>query len=391
MQPDDQVHGVQDHQQTVGNEPGSRRLWWQLRVWYGMTATAWFRLLWRNRFAVAPSRLGIVAVATTMSLFNSLLAFAQWALFSRRIKRMVLRDDPIFVLGHWRSGTTLLHELLALDPDHHVASTYACLAPEHFLVSEKLLGWCLRFFLPQTRSQDDVTVGLAQPQEDEWAICTLGLPTLYQAVAFSGRLERTREFFDLESLPPRLRESWIARWLQFLKAVSLPAPAKRLVLKSPLHTARISMLLNKFPNARFVHIARESHSVHASTMRLWRRLAEDEGLQSADAEALETFVRQNYAQLNGSYESQASAIPAGQLYELRYEKLVANPVATMQKLYNDWQLDDAQVSPLWADYINKRANFRTAKYPSSLCPPSGKIQLGGGSNERDLVRQREVA
>jgi omega-hydroxy-beta-dihydromenaquinone-9 sulfotransferase len=381
MQPDDQGKC----------EIGSRRKWWQLRVWYGMTAAAWFSLLWRNRFSVAPSRLGICAVATGMSLFNSLLAWAQWALFSRRVERVALREDPIFVLGHWRSGTTLLHELLTLDPDHHSPSTYACLAPKHFLVSEKMLGWCLRFFLPSTRSQDDVAVGLAQPQEDEWAICTLGLPTLYQAVAFSGRLEQAQKYFILEDLQPLMREKWIACWMRFLKAVALQSRHKRLVLKSPLHTARIAMLLSKFPQAHFVHIARDPHAVHASTLRLWRRLAEDESLQAVDADAIEAFVQQNYEQLSDSYEVQASAIPPDRLYELRYEELVFDPIAAMRKLYEHWQLDDAGVNPLWVDYVKKMATFRTAKYPPLRGAPGGDIQLGDASNERDSCRQREVA
>jgi omega-hydroxy-beta-dihydromenaquinone-9 sulfotransferase len=382
MQPSEQEDCERNQRSTVGHEPGSRRLWWQLRVWYGMTARAWFSLLWRNRFAVAPSRLGICAVASCFSLMNSGLAWIQWAFLSRRIDRVALRDDPIFVLGHWRSGTTLLHELLALDPDHHSPSTYACLAPEHFLVSEKMLGPLLRFLLPRTRSQDDVAVGLNQPQEDEWAICTLGLPTPYQAIAFSRRLNQAQQYFDLESLQPQLGERWVTRWMRFLKAVAWQMPGKRLILKSPLHTARIPLLLAKFPKARFIHLKRNPQDVCASTMRLWRRLAEDEGLQGVDSDAIEAFVLENYQQLFQNYVAHASAIPHDRLYELRYEELVSDPVAAVRKLYEYWQLDFVGVSPLLADYVSKIANFRTASYPPSLRAPCVDSQFGGASDER---------
>ena len=44
-------------------------------------------------------------------------------------------EGPVFVLGHWRSGTTLLHEILALDPQFEAPTTYQCLNPHSFLLS----------------------------------------------------------------------------------------------------------------------------------------------------------------------------------------------------------------------------------------------------------------
>lgn len=49
-------------------------------------------------------------------------------------------SDPVLILGHWRSGTTLLHERLALDAQVGFSSSYACFAPGHFLVTERILG-----------------------------------------------------------------------------------------------------------------------------------------------------------------------------------------------------------------------------------------------------------
>jgi hypothetical protein len=49
----------------------------------------------------------------------------------------VVSPAPVFVLGFWRSGTTLLDELLCCDPRFGFPSTYACLNPAHFLLSER--------------------------------------------------------------------------------------------------------------------------------------------------------------------------------------------------------------------------------------------------------------
>ena len=47
------------------------------------------------------------------------------------------------IIGHWRSGTTMLHELLILDPRHTFPNTYQCFEPLHFLWTE--------WFVPRTR------------------------------------------------------------------------------------------------------------------------------------------------------------------------------------------------------------------------------------------------
>ena len=71
-------------------------------------------------------------IVTLVSLMNSLFWLMQSALYGRKIAATDIEEDPIFVIGHWRSGTTLLHELLILDPRHTYPDTFACFAPNHF-------------------------------------------------------------------------------------------------------------------------------------------------------------------------------------------------------------------------------------------------------------------
>src|SRR3954447_11011480 len=80
----------------------------------GITFGDWVRLLRDNQFHVRPRRLARALAITSQSAQNSVL---------RRIEdsryREAVRDakvlPPLFVLGHWRSGTTHLHNLMALD------------------------------------------------------------------------------------------------------------------------------------------------------------------------------------------------------------------------------------------------------------------------------------
>jgi hypothetical protein len=87
-------------------------------VWLGFEFFAWLRLLARNRFAVAPARIPRAVGITLAAAVNSSLRGVQALVYGRRVRRTPVPDDPIFIIGHWRTGTTMLHELLALDPRH---------------------------------------------------------------------------------------------------------------------------------------------------------------------------------------------------------------------------------------------------------------------------------
>lgn len=347
------------------SDTGERRRPWQLRVWHGMTAGAWFRLLGRNRFAVSPSRWHRALILSLVSVNNSALSALQNLLFGRRISRTELRSDPLFILGHWRSGTTLLHELLSLDENHIYPTTYACLAPQHFLVSRKLFGRWLRMLAPKRRSQDDVRVDFNAPQEDEWALCTAGLPTPYQIVAFPNHGSPFPNYATLRDVPTEDLDRWKDAWLQFLRAISLNS-SKRLVIKSPLHTARLNAILALFPNARFVHVVRDPRDVFPSTLRLWRRLAEDEGLQVPRQADFTELVLANYREMYEAFEQSRARIPTDRLCEIRYEDLVEDPTNIVRTIYQRLNLGSFEsVRPEIERYVSKMRGFKTNRYELS--------------------------
>src|SRR6516165_6010551 len=92
---------------------------WAPRIWEGFDFFAWLRLLARNRFAIHPAYWYIAVIVTFVSACHSAVRFLQVALYGNRVARTPIRHAPLFIIGHWRTGTTLLHEFLIRDLRHN--------------------------------------------------------------------------------------------------------------------------------------------------------------------------------------------------------------------------------------------------------------------------------
>src|SRR3989304_993251 len=332
---------------------------WIPRFWDGMGFSAWFSLLARNRFAIAPHRIMMAIIVATLGIINFILWIIEIVLFGRSIAKTRLQHDPIFVIGHWRSGTTLLHELLVLDGRHTFPDTYACFAPNHFLVSAWLFKPLLRFLLPSQRPVDNMPAGWDRPQEDEFALCNMGVHSPYLTAVFPNHPPQYQEYLDLANLPRKAIDFWKSKLLWFLQCLTLRAP-KRIVLKSPAHTCRIKVLLELFPKAKFVHIVRDPYTIFPSTLNLWKRLYRDQGLQSPKYHGLEEYVFCTFERMYKVFQRDQHLIGPGQFTEVHFEDLIANPIQQMQRIYKELELDDYHlIQPLIEAYMAGQKDYKT--------------------------------
>jgi omega-hydroxy-beta-dihydromenaquinone-9 sulfotransferase len=337
---------------------------WTPRFWYGMDLFTWMRLLVRNRFAVSPSRLPLAAIIMQTSMLNSFARAFDRLMFGHRIRSAKVKEPPLLVLGHWRSGTTLLHELLMLDRRHTCPNTYQCFSPHHFLWTEWFVPPMIRWTLPKTRPMDDMTAGWDRPQEDEFALVNLGVPSPYLVWAFPNHGPVADEYLDLRTLPAAEREAWKRSWREFVQRLSLLGDG-RIVLKSPTHTARVRTILEVFPDAKFVHIVRNPLLVFPSTVRLWKSLSQVQGLQAPreDAGWIEHHILDTFVRMYECFEQDRELVPPGNLVDVRYEDLVADPVHWMREVYSRLELGIfADVEPEIARYARKSRDYRTNKY-----------------------------
>lgn len=320
----------------------------------------YLRLLRENRFQIDLSRMPMATIIGGCSLVNAMMAQCQRMTHGARIQSAELVAPPVFVIGHWRSGTTLMHELLALDDRFAYPSNFDAFNPNHFLLSRFWLFPIVRLLMPGVRPMDNMTMGAGSPQEDDFALCAQGAPTPYRRIAFPNRPHRDHLLLDLANADEEQREQLRMAMSRFLRTLTIQY-RKQLVLKSPPHTGRIEQLSQWFPDAKFIHIARHPYDLVPSTMRLWRSLDQIMGLQVPryDDVALKNYIFECQDLMYSAYHRQRPQIPTQNLVEVRFEDLTANPMHVMNQVYDTLKLGDFnQIQPKIDAYFEAKKSHR---------------------------------
>jgi omega-hydroxy-beta-dihydromenaquinone-9 sulfotransferase len=271
----------------------------------------------------------------------SALGMLQRRLYRRVLSQLDLRP-PLFLVGHWRSGTTLLHELLALDESFAAPSTYACFNPHQFLLARHRALAAARL----ARPTGDMTVSPSSPQEEEFALLCMGATSPYEAFMFPSALHQFEALCDPDLFEHAQELRWNEATTWILKATAYVCGAdKRLLVKSPANSFRIPRLSALFPGAMFIRLVREPCAVFASTLRLWQSMWERYALAAPLVrEVLIERILETRLALERRLQSAWPALPADRVATVHYEELVADPCHTIGLLYKRLALGDP--SPL---------------------------------------------
>lgn len=305
-------------------------------------------LLSENRYRIHPTRWPLTLLAGSCTVVNWMLSGVQNAIYGRRIQETEIEHPPIFIIGHWRSGTTLMHELLSLDPQLAFPSNYDAFVPHHLLVSRYLVYPVIDLLLPRKRPMDNMRLGAGAPQEDDFALCGLGAPTPYRRIAFPNR--NGQEHIQLNAMrsSPEQQQKLKQALEYFYKALTYKYK-KQLLLKSPPHTGRIRLLAKWFPGAKFIHLSRHPYQLVPSTMHLWRSLDHAQAFQVVkyDEVWLKNYVFECQDLMYQAYFDQAKELKRNQLVEIRFEDLIDAPEEQVARIYETLELDGVrQVLPL---------------------------------------------
>ena len=267
-------------------------------------------------------------------------AWLQSLLWGSQLRQLSLPPDPIVVIGHWRSGTTYLHQLLACDPTMATARNSLTVAPQVALLFRLPIRLILGIGMTSVRPIDAVPWGIDEPQEDELGVARLSIDTNMAGMAFP----RCYPFhFRRSVLSSSCR--FERQWLYFTRLTCLhEGPCKsQLLIKNSAHTARVALVLKHFPRARFILLQRDPQASIRSLVQVKQRLAALVGLQVPPEDGIQVDETVHaHHQLLHAFECDRDQIPDDQLLELSYEDLVRHPLASVERIYRVFQL------PSWA-------------------------------------------
>ena len=285
-------------------------------------------------------------------------------LSSRIVARTPIQHPPVFIVGHWRSGTTHLHNLLSLDPQFGCVRGIHCVAARSFLGARRVVQKLLGPRLPSERPMDSVQFGLDRPQEEEFAMSRIAPMSLFHAFGFPRRM---RDIFDrwvtFESASPEDVRAWKETYSWLLRRVSLDEGNKPLCLKCPPHTARLRILRELFPEARFVHIYRNPYVVYHSNLKMWRKVIAAAALHRIEDIPLEANLFDFYRRLMERFFEDAASIPEDRLVQLRFEDLEADPIGELERIYETLGLSGiAHAAPRIREYLHNIRQYHKNTY-----------------------------
>lgn len=340
-------------------KPGRK---WSPRFLQGTDAVNWAKVLWHKRFAVHPKYWYIAGIVSVTSTVNMVLRWLQNGTYGERVKHTRIEKPPVFVIGHWRTGTTLLHELITQDPQFSYPDFFACFNPNHSILTERFFKTYATFLAPGSRPMDNMAAGWDRPQEDEFALALLGLPSTYIDLAFPNSRPMYPGSLDLSGLSPSQLAHWKRTFVHFLQTLTFRDP-RQLVLKSPPHTARVPVLMELFPEARFVHIVRDPHVVFPSTVNLWTSFSKRHCFHTPTGAGVEEKVLREFRVIYDRLEEARPLFKPGRFHEVRYEELVKDPVGELRKVYGALELDGFDAAqPRIEQYLRQTDGYETNKY-----------------------------
>jgi omega-hydroxy-beta-dihydromenaquinone-9 sulfotransferase len=335
----------------------------------GISARQWWKLLRENRFAVDRVYWRRWVTVTMISISNAREKRVEDQRFGVAVEQAQVQA-PIFILGHWRCGTTLLHELLALDEQFAYPNLFQVSNPHTFLTQEDIAAQYLEQAATQTRPMDNMQVTFRSPGEDEAALSVASLRSPVIAWAFPRHEEHYDRYYTFRGVPAEEIEQWKAALIWFLKKLTYRYN-RPLVLKSPPHTGRIRLLLELFPDARFIHIHREPYTVFRSTQQLYAKGVPLSYLQRPDLDRIDEGIIRRYATMYEAFFEDRALIPAGQFCEIGFEDLERDIVGQVGAIYEQLRLPGFDtLRPKLQQYADSKAGFQKNRHqplPDPLC------------------------
>jgi hypothetical protein len=330
----------------------------------GSTLINLLRLLAQNRFKIDSIGFPRLVYSFLLSMALSPLNIYERIKFDKKINNTNISKPPVFIIGHWRSGTTYLHNLMAQDKNFIYPTTFQTITPGLFLGSEKLVKPIVKSSLPPKRPQDDVDLDCDYPNEEEYGIGNLSPYSFYNGWCFPKNMEYYNKFVLMEGVSKETIEKWKKIYLYFLKKVYLNSNGQQLLLKNPSNTSRIKILLELFPDAKFIHIYRNPYHVFLSMKRNIEKEMTLYCLQNPkNEELIEKTMVKLYNKMFKKYYEEKKIIKKSNLCEVKYEEFLEKPLNELERIYNQIEIPNFDIKKeIFKNYIDSQSTIKIHNY-----------------------------
>jgi hypothetical protein len=275
------------------------------------------------------------AVAEAVMYLSNRLSVTHWHRHHLDIAAGDVRP-PVVIVGQGRTGTTILHDLLAQDPSNRVPLTWEvdrpCPPPETATYDsdsridevDAQLG-ATELLIPGFNAVHPMGARLAQEcvRITGGDFRSLIFSTQYRVPSYNAWL------LDEADMAPAYR--WHRRVLQLLQCRHSGA---RWVLKSPGHQWCLGTLLAEYPDARLIQTHRDPVQIIASLASLvamLRRLASDE---TSVPEAATEFADYVLGGLDRSVQAREDGtVPPDRIIDIQFRSFMSDPFGTIRGVY----------------------------------------------------------
>jgi hypothetical protein len=249
------------------------------------------------------------------------------------------------------------------DPQFGVVSTLQTLFPEAFMATPVFRTF-MKLFMPETRPMDNMKLSIDAGQEEELAMCNMCPYSFYYGWVFPNQMiEHYEKYIRFEGESEATKSKWKAVYQRMLKIATINAKGRRIILKNPPNTARIKLLMEMYPDAKFIHIHRNPYIVYLSTKTLYKKAVAIFHLQKISEEQIEKNIFEIYTKLTEDYLKEVSLIPSENFVEIGFGDLEKDPMDELKKVYKRLNLPGFEEAvPRFQEYLDSLGSYKKNKY-----------------------------
>jgi len=345
----------------------------------GYTFTDWMQLLKENKYSISRKYINRALAVSMMSIMNSNIARKENHIYSSEIKNTSV-EAPIFILGHWRSGTTLLHNLITHDKQFAYPNLFQTTHPHTFLTREEMVYKALANQDDQKRHMDNVRITFDSPGEDEPALAVLSLKSPVLGWVFPRNWEYYQRFLTFKNAKVEDLTRWSQGLENFMKKLTLRYK-KRLILKSPPHTARVNIIKKIFPDTKFISIHRNPYHVFQSTRIMYEKVLPEVRLQMNEEPALDSRILTEYVDMYEAYFKDVKDLSQESHVEIRFEDLEDDMVGQVGLIYDRLNIAGFEkFKPELEKYVNSIREYQKNPHQDLSSQQKEKIVNAWGRN-----------